>query len=75
MHIPNGIQRIRGKTSTNGNTPAEKEGGKEGALERANKDHGLEGVVDTEAREITALASPIRILTACRKLTRDHGRR
>ena len=37
MHIPNGIQRIRSKTCTNGNTPTKHEGRKERALESTDK--------------------------------------
>jgi len=36
-----GIQWVRGQTSTNGNTPSETERGKEGTLERTNEDDRL----------------------------------
>jgi len=42
------IKRIRSKTSTNGNTPAEQERGEERALESTNKHDRLERIVDTK---------------------------
>ena len=43
VHIdaPNGIERVRGETSTDGNTPAEQEGSEERTLESTNEDDGL----------------------------------
>ena len=41
MHIPNGIQRIRSKTCTNGNTPTKHEGRKERALESTDENNGF----------------------------------
>ena len=40
-----GVERVRSKTGTGGDTPTEKEGGHEGTLERTDKDNGLKGVV------------------------------
>lgn len=42
------IQWVRSNTSTSGDTPAEKEGGKEVTLKRTDKDDRLERVVHTE---------------------------
>jgi hypothetical protein len=43
-----GVQRVRGDTGTGGDGPSEKEGGEEVTLKRADKDDGLDGVVQTE---------------------------
>lgn len=40
-NIPNGIERIRSKTSTNGNTPTEQEGSEERALKSADENNGF----------------------------------
>lgn len=40
-HVPDGVERVRRKASTNGDTPAEEEGGEEGALEGADENDGL----------------------------------
>jgi len=44
------IQWVRSNTSTSGNTPSEKEGGKEVALKRTDKDDRLDRVVHTEVQ-------------------------
>lgn len=44
----NSIERVRGKTSTSGDTPTEEEGGEEVALKRTDKDDRLDRVVQTE---------------------------
>ena len=38
---PDGIQRVGSETSTNSNTPAEKEGSKEGSLQSTDEDNRL----------------------------------
>lgn len=43
-----GVERVRGKTSRGGDDPAEGERSKDVALERTNKDDGLERVVQTK---------------------------
>lgn len=45
-----GVKRVRGDTSTSGDGPAEQEGGEEVALERADQDDRLDGVVHTEVQ-------------------------
>ena len=40
-HIPDSVKRIRSKTRTNSNTPAEEEGGQEVAFQRSNKHNGF----------------------------------
>ena len=40
-----GVERVRSKTGTGGDTPTEKEGSKEVALERTDEDDGFNGVV------------------------------
>ena len=74
---PDSIERIRSKTSTNGDTPAEEEGCKEGSLESTNKDDGLKGVVHTEAKAQGSVSIEISadVTGPRRLLTRDHGRR
>ncbi len=42
------VERVRGQTSTDGDTPAKEEGGQEGVGERASEEHGLERIVETE---------------------------
>jgi hypothetical protein len=44
------IQWVRSNTSTSGNTPSKKEGGKEVALKRTDKDDRLDRVVHTEVQ-------------------------
>ena len=48
-NIPNSIERIRSKTSTNSNTPTEEEGREEASLEGTDENNGLERIVDTKA--------------------------
>jgi len=43
-----GVERVRSKTGTGGNSPSESERGSEVALEGTNKDNGLDRVVETE---------------------------
>ena len=50
LYSPDSVQRIRSKTSTNGDTPSEEERGEERALEGTDENDGLQGVVHTEAR-------------------------
>jgi hypothetical protein len=50
-HKPDGIKRVRGKTCSNSDTPAEEEGREEVALQCADKDHRLCGVVSIVASE------------------------
>jgi hypothetical protein len=42
------VEGVRSETGTGGDSPTEKEGGKEVTLKRTNKDDGLNGVVETE---------------------------
>lgn len=50
-HTPtDSIKRVRADTSTSGDGPAEQEGGQEVALESANKENRLEGVVHSEVQ-------------------------
>merc|ERR1712014_89013 len=43
-----GVERVRGNTGSGGDSPAKEERSKEVALERANEDDRLDGVVETE---------------------------
>lgn len=45
-----GVKRVRGNTSGGGDSPSEEERSKEVTLERADKDNGLDGVVETEVQ-------------------------
>jgi hypothetical protein len=40
-----GVERVRSKTGTGGDTPTESERGHEGSLKRTDEDNGLNGVV------------------------------
>jgi len=44
----NGIQRIRGKTGNDGDSPSKSERGEERSLEWSGENHRLEGIVETE---------------------------
>jgi len=45
-----GIEWVRGDTSTSGDAPSEKEGGKEVALEGSDEENWLDGIVHTEVQ-------------------------